>query len=123
MARGNDDWEAGMAAAAWRMKKADEALREGRETLDRWESANASFHAAAVAACNSGWLLRVRALLHDQCARFRLASVGRRRMSRDLPAEHAAIADAVLARDMEAACRLTAEHYARTAANLAANDA
>lgn len=121
LAKGDDDWEAGVVAAAWRMRKADEALRRGEETLVRWERANVAFHGAVVAACGSTWLLRVRALLHDQCARYRLASVGGERAPRDLAAEHAAIAEAALARAADAACRLTAEHYARTAVGLELN--
>lgn len=116
--RGDEDWEAALVAAAWRVRKADEALLGGDEPLERWEVANAAFHTSAVAACGSSWLLRVRALLQDQCARFRLASVAARRPVRDLRSEHAAIAEAALARDTETACRLTAEHYARTAADL-----
>ncbi|WP_081718720.1 FCD domain-containing protein [Lutibaculum baratangense] len=120
---GDDDWEAGMAAAAWRVKKADRALREGRETLEGWERANAAFHAAAASACNSRRLLCVRALMQDQCARYRLASIGLHRTPRDPGAEDAAIADAVLARDVDAACRLTAEHYRRTAVGLSPENA
>jgi DNA-binding GntR family transcriptional regulator len=64
----------------------------------------------------------VRAGLHDLCERYRRASVSQRLTSRDLAVEHAAIAKAALARDVERACDLTAEHFALTAAILTETD-
>lgn len=120
LARGCDDWEAGVVSAAYRMRKADAALASSAEqTLGQWEATNEAFHHAMVAACGSNWLLRIRKSLHDQCERYRRASVDLRRAERDLMSEHHAIAEAVLARDTEAACALTAAHYATTAADLA----
>jgi GntR family transcriptional regulator, carbon starvation induced regulator len=117
---GDEDWEAGVVSAAYRMRKADaELARSAEQTLDRWEATNEAFHLAMVAACGSNWLLRIRKNLHDQCERYRRTSVYMRRAKRDLLAEHQAIAEAVLARDAEAACALTAAHYAATAGNLA----
>ncbi|PQO24899.1 GntR family transcriptional regulator [Rhodobacteraceae bacterium WD3A24] len=120
IANGDDAWEAGIVSAAYRMEKADaELAASGSETLDRWEETNDAFHHAMVAACGSNWLLRIRKNLHDQCERYRRASVYLRRGDRNLRSEHKAIAEAVLARDTERACALTQAHYARTASNLA----
>ncbi len=119
---GDDDWEAGMVAAAWRMRKEDLALRSGTGDLDVWERTNAAFHLATVSACGSAWLLRVRSLLYDQCARYRRASVDIRRAKRDLAGEHEAIAQAVLTRDASAACGLIADHFAITVDDLTAGD-
>lgn len=117
--RGDDDWEASVVAAAWRLGKEDAALAVGDfSRLDDWERANEAFHGALVAACGSSWLLRVRGNLHDQCERYRRASVALRDGARDLRAEHKAIADAVLARDPDTACRLTEAHFAKTATTL-----
>jgi DNA-binding GntR family transcriptional regulator len=118
IAHGDEEWEAGVAAAAWRIRRADTALREGAADIDAWERANAAFHQALTAACGSRWLMRVRAMLNDQYARFRRASVGRKRIDRDLASEHAAIADAALARDAERACALTEAHFRATEAAL-----
>lgn len=119
IARGGDEWEAQVVAAAYRMKKADAALAAGDAAdLDAWERANAAFHLAMVAACGSRWLLRIRRGLHDQCERYRRASVYLKRGVRDLGGEHGAIAEAVLARDAEKACQLTERHYGATASNL-----
>lgn len=114
LAAGGEEWEMGVAAAAWRMRRADLALKDGSSTIDAWERANAAFHAALAAACGSTWLLRVRGMLNDQYARYRRASVGLRRDDRDLAAEHAGIADAALSRDVDAVCALTEAHFRAT---------
>ena len=115
IARGGDDWEAAVVAALYRLEKQDAALaRDETAALDAWEAANAAFHDATVAACGSHWLLRLRAMLSDQCERYRRASVGLRRADRDLAAEHRAIAEAVLARDGDAACARITAHFATT---------
>jgi DNA-binding GntR family transcriptional regulator len=119
IAGGGDEWEVQVVAATYRMKKADEALVAGDAAdLDAWERANTAFHLAMVAACGSRWLLRVRRGLHDQCERYRRASVYLGRGVRDLGGEHRAIAEAVLARDAETACQLIERHFGATASNL-----
>jgi DNA-binding GntR family transcriptional regulator len=117
IANGDDAWEAGIVAAGYLMAKEDAVLSADGVT-DRWEAANTAFHTAMVAACGSRWLLNVRAGLHDQCARYRRASVFQKRGERDLGAEHRAIAEAVLARDADRACALTERHFALTASAL-----
>lgn len=117
---GDDAWEAGVVSAAYRMAKADMDLANGAENgLDAWETTNEAFHLAMVSACGSNWLLRIRKSLHDQCERYRRASVYLRRGERDLRSEHQAIADAVLARNTDKACTLTAAHFSITADDLA----
>lgn len=116
---GGNEWEASVVAAGYLMKKQDAALSETKGRVpNSWEEANTAFHSALVSACGSKWLLKARASLHDQCARYRLASVYQRIGKRNLNAEHSAIADAVLSRDADLACELTAQHFARTASSL-----
>lgn len=115
---GDEAWEARVVSAAYRMEKADASLSSASPDIDRWESANANFHYATVSACGSNWLLRLRQNLHDQCERYRRASVSLRRESRDLRTEHDAILRAVLARDITAACELIEVHFGATAKNL-----
>ncbi|MGP1395008.1 MAG: FCD domain-containing protein [Inquilinaceae bacterium] len=120
LANGGDDWEARVVAASYLMRKEDAALLSARDRVpDSWERANEAFHTAMVSACGSTWLLRARASLHDLCERYRRASVYQKLGARDLGGEHQAIAEAVLARDTERACMLTARHYALTATSLA----
>ncbi|WP_322896122.1 MULTISPECIES: GntR family transcriptional regulator [unclassified Yoonia] len=116
--KGDDDWEGEVAAAAWKMARADATLKDGSGSLEIWERANANFHLAMIGACGSTWVLRVRQILNDQCARFRRTAVGLHRNERDLGAEHAAIASAVLARDVALACDLTERHFKATEAAL-----
>jgi len=120
ISNGDEEWEGAVAAAAWKMRRADEALRDGSGSLEAWERANTVFHHAMIEACGSKWVLRIRAMLNDQYARFRRAAVGRRRDERDLAAEHAAIANAVLSHDIDLACRLTEQHFRATEAALGA---
>ena len=119
IAKGDAEWEAGIVAAAYLMKKQDEALQLSTSGVpDSWEDANTAFHTAMVAACGSQWLLKVRAGLHDQYARYRRASVYLKLGQRNLNLEHQSIAEAVLARDMARACQLTEQHFALTASSL-----
>jgi DNA-binding GntR family transcriptional regulator len=121
LTNGDEEWEAGVVSAGYRMQKADATLSGSSPDLDRWEAANEAFHLAAVAACGSNWLLRLRKNLHDQCERYRRASIYLRRGSRNLAAEHDAILRAVLSRDIQTACDLTEAHFGATAADLAAD--
>jgi len=116
IAAGDDDWEGSIVAALYRLNKQDAALRRNTgEPMEAWEAANAAFHWTTAAACGSTWLLQFRARLHDQFERYRRASVDLRRAERDLAYEHRGIAEAVLARDADAACRLIEAHFATTA--------
>ena len=108
---GGSDWEAEVVSASYLMAKADSEIQPG---TDAWERANTAFHRATVSACDSVWLLRVRDSLHTLAERYRRASVNSTRGQRDLGAEHKAIADAVLRRDMESAVALISDHYVKT---------
>jgi DNA-binding GntR family transcriptional regulator len=118
IAKGGDDWESRVVAASYLMRKEDQSLAAGSGAVpDSWERANARFHSALVSACGSRWLLWTRNNLQDLCERYRRASIARR-PERDLPREHAEIADAALARDADVACRLIELHFALTASQL-----
>lgn len=122
LAKGEQAWEARVVAAAYIMAKEDEALANSDGELpDSWERANAEFHTALVSACGSAWLLKIRSGLHDLCERYRRASVYLKMGARDLRSEHAAIAEAALARDAERTCALTDTHFALTASALKAD--
>ena len=113
--KGDAMWESGVVAAAYRLGKLDDRIMsDDHETLSEWETANRDFHYATVSACGSKWLLHVRSLLHDQCERYRRASVDLKRHERDLAEEHRQIAAAVLERDADRASDLVAAHFERT---------
>jgi GntR family carbon starvation induced transcriptional regulator len=113
--KGDDTWEAGVVAAAYRLDKADRHLKAGdMADIGEWEARNRDFHDSIVQACGSKWLIKLRNMLYDQHERYRRASVADKSGERDLSAEHAAIRDAVLRRDPALACRLTVEHIDMT---------
>jgi GntR family transcriptional regulator, carbon starvation induced regulator len=116
LTRGDDRWESQVVAASYIMKKEDAALSSSKDKVpDSWERANVEFHTALVSACGSRWLLRIRTQLHDLCERYRRVAVYQKMATRDVAAEHAAIAAAALNRDIDLICDLMEQHFAKTA--------
>ncbi|MDU9393252.1 GntR family transcriptional regulator [Pseudomonas japonica] len=112
---GDLEWESQLIAAHHRLDRL--AIVEGPERLMKadWENAHEAFHQALIGNCRSSWLLRLSRLLRDQTARYRLLSVRYQDSdARDVPGEHRALLDAALARDVDKACALLAEHYETT---------
>jgi DNA-binding GntR family transcriptional regulator len=114
---GAEDWEGRIVAAGYILQKWDVQMLAGAtDAVERWEAANAEFHAALLSGCPSHWLLRVRQGLASKCDRYRRVAV----VSADAPYhqdvahEHMDIQKAVLERDAERACALLATHYQRT---------
>lgn len=110
--QGDDDWEANLVAAFHRLSKINS---ERDASVQAYETRNQEFHAALIAACDSAWLLRVRHTLYEQHKRYRLISLLDDNDSRDVQAEHQAIFDAALSRDIKAARAATTTHIMRTA--------
>lgn len=108
---GDDKWEADIVASFHRLSKAEE--HKDREFAE-WELRNDEFHEALVAASNSEWLLKFRHTLYEQHKRYRLLAILEHDKTRDLHAEHLAIKDAAIARDLKAACKATEVHITRT---------
>jgi DNA-binding GntR family transcriptional regulator len=67
-----------------------------------------------VNACGSHWLLGFRDVLHEQSERYRRLSIRETGKSRDVEAEHAAVVNAVLRRDAEAAVAALTTHFLTT---------
>ena len=66
--RGDDEWEAGIMAAAHKMRKfADLLETEPHE----WERRHQDFHTAIAAGCQSPALLHVRRSLYEKASRYR----------------------------------------------------
>jgi GntR family transcriptional regulator, carbon starvation induced regulator len=111
--RGDVAWESRIVASYYRLQRADAVRKSGGGSAE-WENANRDFHDTINAACGSPWLLRMQKLLFDQHERYRRFSLSHQRTKRDLDAEHRAIMDACLARDIPQARKLTIEHISRT---------
>ncbi len=112
---GDEAWEGRVVAAFYRLSKVEERLSGNEQAIsDDFEQRNRDFHQALISACNSPWLHRLNIVLYQQSERYRRISLANRDSTRDIHAEHQAIHDAVLARDAERACQLTAKHIDST---------
>jgi len=108
---GDDEWEASIVASFHRLTKAEEN-RDNQ--FSEWEKRNDEFHEALVAASRSPWLLKFRHILYEQHKRYRLLAILAHDETRDLHAEHTAIKDAAISRDIKAARKATEDHIMRT---------
>lgn len=121
IAKGGDDWAAGIVSALYALKLQVDRRSQGGD-LWELESRHHAFHRALLAACGSAWLLEFFERLYTATERYRLPALagGAGAGGRDIHAEHAAIAEAVLARDAEQAETLLRQHYLRTAETIRA---
>jgi DNA-binding GntR family transcriptional regulator len=116
IAVGGVEWEIGIISEFHRLSRLPERRPEDEKIPNEpWMVSHGAFHLALVAACDSPWLLRMRALLFAQSDRYRYFSASAERYDRDVLQEHRAIMNATLARDEKTACRLLSEHLALTA--------
>jgi len=108
---GDDEWEAAIVAALYRLQKAGQGQGAGvPEGTASFDAIHKAFHTALIAACGSPRLLELQSMLFDQTFRYR--QVFRRnpmphRVKND---EHQMLADAALAHDFELASRLLDSH-------------
>ncbi len=113
--QGDDMWEAAVVAAYHRLSKVEEKLgSDPFAYTDEFEDRNRDFHRALLSACRSRWLHHMHSILFQQSERYRRISLTHREIPRDVHAEHAALVDAVLARDVERACQVASDHIDRT---------
>lgn len=116
MARGSVEWEAKVVAAYHRLQRTPLRASDAPDsTSEAWEAAHAAFHEALVAACDSPWLMRLRAMLYAQAERYRRLSVRYDRDERDVDGEHRALMETVLDRDPDTAKACLADHFGTTA--------
>ncbi len=112
---GDDTWEANVVAAYHRLSKVEEKLGTAPMAYtNEFEDRNRDFHRALLSACRSRWLHHMHSILFQQSERYRRISLAHREITRDVHAEHAALLDAVLARDVERACSVANDHIDRT---------
>jgi DNA-binding GntR family transcriptional regulator len=109
---GTIEWETRLVAASHRLSRLPAPFDS-----DEWAAAHSEYHLALVEACDSAWLLRIRAVLYAQSERYRRLSLSepKVRFERDINAEHREIVEATLARDADLACRLLTDHLLLTA--------
>ncbi len=122
IARHTLDWEEAVVASLHRLLRTP-LYRDGQAPpiTEEWARAHATFHEALAAGCASPSLLAVRASLFDRSERYRRMSARPGGETRDLDAEHRAIAEAALRHDAGEACALLARHFSLTAELTLAN--
>jgi len=108
-------WEAQVVAAHHRLERtpvlaADDPERVGEE----WAEAHAEYHRALLAGCPNPRLRSVAASLRDAAELYRRWSATLDQHQRDIPAEHRAMLDAVLAQDADAAAEALSAHIQHT---------
>jgi len=119
IARGDAAWEAEIVAAMHLLSRTPlPASPDDRDAAAAWETQHRRFHHALVGACGSDWLLRFWSTLADHSERYRKIRLLHRHEAqaevRNVNSEHAAIMDAVLARDPGSACALLDAHLTAT---------
>lgn len=113
---GDDRWEADVMASYHRLALAEkklalEDIEQRNAQFSLWEERNAEFHASTVSACKSKWLLQFIGILYHQSERYR--SLGIKfgtNLKRDLHAEHEALKNAAIERDISKCSSILAEH-------------
>jgi len=116
MRRGGLSWESELVAAHYRLARTPMTTPQlPPEALSvEWMTAHSAFHLATMSGCGSDRLMEIAERLSESAAiyryRARMYDLGKR----DVAAEHQAIMNAVVARDVDLACRLHTEHLRRT---------
>jgi GntR family carbon starvation induced transcriptional regulator len=113
------EWETRLIGAHHRMSRLPlYAEEDGLGFAQEWVTAHREFHFALLSGCKSKWLMQFVDVLSDQMNRYRHLSTHDAHGARDVPAEHRALLDAALARDVEAACAMLIEHFSITEENV-----
>jgi DNA-binding GntR family transcriptional regulator len=116
MANATEGWEEAVLVAGHRLSRTPRGPDPTAAAEDSvWEARHRDFHATLVGNCRSRWLVGFCQQLTDRHQRYRRLAAHRGFPRRDVAAEHQAILDAVLRRDVEAAVALLAAHYQATA--------
>ena len=109
--RGDDEWEAGILAAAHKMRKFDDLLEKDPH---EWERRHQAFHTAIAAGCQSPALLHVRRSLYEKASRYRNLWLKKNMADSAVfdanQKEHEHLIEALLNHDAEQAKHLIREH-------------
>lgn len=115
IAGGDDAWEAGVVAAHHLLKLRDREAAEGPPRDDEWYAAHEAFHASLLAGCGNRRLVEMAQKLRAEAEIYRRWATGLLdECDRDPAAEHAALADAAVNRDVDRGADLLREHITCT---------
>jgi GntR family transcriptional regulator, carbon starvation induced regulator len=115
IANGDDSWEADILASWHRFSKyIDPRVNKNVDPI-KWDELQREFLYSLIKACGSPWLLKIRDMLYDQTARYRIVCINANyqdeKVLLSLLKEDEQLVSAVLARDAKKACALSEEHY------------
>jgi DNA-binding GntR family transcriptional regulator len=114
IARHDAGWEESLVLALHRLARVERhPSAEPAEARTEWERLHREFHATLVAGCANGRIARISAQLFDSAERYRLLAADRIPEACEL-AEHSALVNACLARNVEEAVRVLEKHYGRS---------
>ncbi|MEP9378615.1 GntR family transcriptional regulator [Aquabacter sp. CN5-332] len=116
---GDAAWEGRILSTLHQLGRCKRGSRSVEEQ-EAWEVAHRAFHAELISACRMPLLRQFCETLHDQSDRYRRIFLKDHMPDRDVPAEHAAIADAMIERRADDATRLLRDHIERTGRNIQA---
>lgn len=116
---GDVAWEGRVLATLHQLSRCKRGSRSANEQ-EAWEIAHRAFHAELISACRMPLLRQFCATLHDQSDRYRRIFLKKHQPDRDVPAEHTAIAHAMIERRTRDAVRILREHIERTGRNIQA---
>ena len=116
---GDVTWEGRILAALHQLSRCKRGARSAAEQ-DAWETAHRAFHAELISACRMPLLRQFCATLHDQSDRYRRIFLKKNAPDRNVPAEHTALAQAMIERRTRDATRILREHIERTGRNIQA---
>jgi len=117
---GTDAWEAEIVSSYFLLSKLAAPRQDDPVSVKReWRKRHKRYHDSLVATCTSPWSLHFRSELFDQAQRYHwLTMIHARSRRRN---EHLDLRDAVLARDVDTACKLIEAHI-RTTVEQAASE-
>lgn len=125
LAHGDIEWEGRLVALLHQLSRS--SGRETPEAMGEWSRLHTIFHDTLVSACDSGWLLRLHRILHEQSERYRrlglmvgagLDDPTPQWPKRDTATEHRQLVEAAIARDVSRVSELIAAHIQRTTDDL-----
>lgn len=112
---GDLEWEGRVLSVSHQLSKLTRLSKDsGHNDVKDWHSCHQRFHEEITSACTNTWWLKLRKQLDMQSDRYRRLSGPLAEYERDIDSEHRAIADAVLARDVETAKDLLGKHLRLT---------
>jgi DNA-binding GntR family transcriptional regulator len=118
--QGDNAWEARLLAAHHMLEKTpSHAAGRGRSELNpEWIPAHSEFHQALLDGCPNARLLGVASALRDSAELYRMWSLPKVQMKRDLATEHRRLVKLALKRDVDECVDLLASHISLTLSEL-----